>query len=54
MNTRDNARKMKDEAEYKLWRNKTTFLIREAKNNFYSESIKRYKTNPKMLANVFK
>ena len=54
MNTRDNAKKKKHEAEYKFWRNKTTFLIREAKNNIYSESIKRYKTNPKMLANVFK
>ena len=54
MNTRDNAKKKKDEAVYKLWRNKTTVLIREAKNNFYSESINRYKTNPKMLANVFK
>ena len=29
-------------------------MIREAKNNFYSESIQTYKNNPKMLASVFK
>ena len=29
-------------------------MIREAKKTFYSESILTYKSNPKMLASVFK
>ena len=54
MNKRDNSKKKHLENEYRYWRNKTTHLIREAKNNFYSESIQTYKNNPKMLASVFK
>ena len=55
MNKRDNSKKKKHlENVYRYWWNKTTHLIREVKNIFYSESIQAYKNNPKLLASVFK
>ena len=40
INKRENAKKKKDEPNYKYWRNEATKLIRDAKKEFYSESIK--------------
>ena len=54
MNKRDNSKKKHLEKEYIYWMNKTTHLIRGAKNNFYSESNQTYKNNPKILPSVFK
>ncbi len=54
INKRDNAKKNKNEQQYKHWRNKAVLLIREAKRTHYSQSIETHKNNPKMLSNVFK
>ena len=53
INKRENAKKNKDEPNYKYWRNEPTKLIRDAKKEYYSESIKLYKNDPKKLCNVF-
>ena len=53
INKRENAKKNKDEPNYKYWRNEATKLIRDAKKEFYSESIKLYKNDPKKLCKVF-
>ena len=45
--------KIKDENNYKYWRNATTKLIRDAKNFFHSESVKLYKNDQKRLCKVF-
>ena len=47
INKRENAKKIKDENNYKYWRNATTKLIRDAKKKYYSESVKLYKNDPK-------
>ena len=46
-------RKNKDEPNYKYWRNEATKLIRDAKKEYYSESIKLYKNDQKKLCKVF-
>ena len=53
INKRENAKKNKDEQNYKCWRNEATKLIRDAKKEYYSESIKPYKNDPKKLCKVF-
>ena len=53
INKRENAKKNKDEQNYKYRRNEATKLIRDAKNELYSESIKLYKYDPKKLCKVF-
>ena len=53
INMRENSRKIKDENNYKYWRNATTKLIRDAKKKYYSESVKLYKNDPKRLCKVF-
>ena len=47
INKRENAKKNKDEHNYKYWRNEATKLLRDAKKEYYSESIKLYKNDPK-------
>ena len=47
INKRENAKENKDEQNYKYWRNKATKLIRDARKEYYSESIKLYKTTRK-------
>ena len=41
INKRENAKKNKDEPNYKYWRNEATKFIRDAKKEYYSESIKQ-------------
>ena len=53
INKRENAKKNKDEHNYKYWRNEVTKLIRDAKKEYYSESIQLYKNDPKKLSKVF-
>ena len=53
INKRENAKKNIDEQNYKYWRNEATELIRDAKKEYYSESIKLYKNDPKKLCKVF-
>ena len=53
INKRENAKKNKDEQIYKYWRNEATKLIRDAKKEYYSESIKLYKNDSKKLCKVF-
>ena len=53
INKRENAKKNKDQQNYKYWRNEATKLIRDAKKEYYSESIKLYKNDPKKLCKVF-
>ena len=53
INKRENAKKNKDEQNYKCWRNEATKLIRDAKKEYYSESIKPYKNDPKKICKVF-
>ena len=51
---RENAKKNKKEDNYRHWRNKTTLLIRQSKERYYSKSIETNKNNPKMLSKLFK
>ena len=51
---RENAKKNKNEDNYKHWRNKNTLLIRQAKETYYSKSIETNKNNPKMLSKLFR
>ena len=50
---RENAKKNKYEEKYSHWRNKTTLLVRQAKETYYSKSIETNKNNPKMLYKLF-
>ena len=47
--TRDSIDKSKNMAEYRLWRNRSTSLIKDAKKEFYSQSINNNHKNPKCL-----
>ena len=39
---------------YRHCRNKTTLLIRQSKETYYSKSIETNKNNPRMLSKLFK
>ena len=47
--TRDSIDKSKNMAEYRLWRNRSTTLIQDAKKEFYSQSINNNYKSPKVL-----
>ena len=47
--TRDSIDKSKNMAEYRVWRNRSTGLIQNAKKEFYSQSINDNYKNPKCL-----
>ena len=47
--TRDSIDKSKNMAEYRLWRNRCTTLIQDAKKEFYSQSINNNYKSPKVL-----
>ena len=46
------AKKHHNDNLYKVWRNKVTSLIREAKSGLYSEAIELHKNNPQKLSKV--
>jgi hypothetical protein len=53
MKHRDNAKKQGKFEEYKLHRNRTTAMIREAKHKYYKEYVLDNKDNPTKLSRLF-
>ena len=50
---RNGAQRHRNDSLYKVWRNKVTSLIREAKSGLYTEAIELHKNNPQKLSKVF-